>query len=106
MRTPFDAEQLLSVSTFCPEGELSADSSSLARARMASSRLFRLHHVQAAATVRTSKRTPARSDVSVLTNVQQQKLSLVSHLLGDYLRSDLSLAQLTTKTSQSQRSGW
>lgn len=59
----FDAEQLQSVSTFCAGGELSADSS-LARARMASSRLLHLHHVLAAVDVTwLSKRKPARSEV-------------------------------------------
>lgn len=55
VRTRFDAEQLQSKSTFCAEGELSADSSVLAWARMPCSRLFLRHHVRAAATMRTSR---------------------------------------------------
>lgn len=72
VRTSFDAEQLQSTSTFCAEGELSADSSVLAWARMPSSRLFLRHHVKAAAAMRTS-RSLARSDVQISTNAQKPK---------------------------------
>lgn len=110
VRTTFDAEQLQSTSTFCAEGELSADSSVLAWARMPSSCLFLRHHVkQLAATMRTSRSLALKEEGRTFKYRQMpknQRCSLLSHLLGVYLRSDLSSAQLTTKTSQSQRSCW